>query len=34
VKNFEVNDKKEFLKFMASGKALVDYAGEDDLDGF
>jgi hypothetical protein len=29
-----VNDKKEFLKFMASGKALVEYAAEDDLEGF
>ena len=34
VKSFEQNDKKEFLKFMAQGKALVEYAAEDDLDGF
>jgi hypothetical protein len=34
VKNFEKNDKKEFLKFMAAGKALGDYAAEDDLEGF
>lgn len=34
VKEFELRDKKGFLKFMVSGKALCEYAAEDDLDGF
>ena len=31
---FEKNDNEGFLKFMARGKALIEYAAEDNLDGF
>jgi hypothetical protein len=31
---FEKNDNQGFLKFMARGKALIEYAAEDNLDGF
>ncbi len=34
VKQFEADDKKEFMKFMVSGNALAEYAADDDLDGF
>ena len=31
---FEKNDNQGVLKFMARGKALIEYAAEDNLDGF
>ena len=34
VKRLEVENRKEFLKFMAKGRALVEYAVEGELEGF
>jgi len=34
IKTFEQKDRFSFMKFMAQGMALTEYAGDDDLDGF
>lgn len=34
MKKFEKSDVQGFLRFMARGKAMIEYAEQDDLDGF
>jgi hypothetical protein len=33
-KNLEVYNKNKFINFLASGKKLIDYCNEGDLDNF